>query len=287
VFPRVAAAVPIRIPLEPPAAPYLRDHRFNGRPVLPAVEAMELLAAGVAAEAPSIDRLQIREARFDKFLPLDNAAAISLWCELETEDDGVVAALRSKRRGKHGIARRLTHAEMRFGGADAGPGRVAKQGAGSTDAPLPPSPERIYTDLVPFGASYRNLSAITRFEREGIRAKIAAPAIKGPFHLGSPFVLDAAFHAACVWGQRYAGVVAFPVGFDRRRILRPCEAGRSYETTIRVRDETPPLLIFDIAIDNRGEICEVVTGVRMRDVSGGRLKPPNWISAGADSGAGV
>jgi len=27
--------------------------------------------------------------------------------------------------------------------------------------------------------------------------------------LGSPFPLDAAMHAACVWGQRFGGIVPF------------------------------------------------------------------------------
>ena len=46
--------------------------------------------------------------------------------------------------------------------------------------------------------------------------------------LGSPFVLDATMHAACVWGQRFTDIVPFPVGFDQRIIYAPAKKGGSY-----------------------------------------------------------
>jgi hypothetical protein len=281
-----------RIPLDFPAAAHLRDHQFNGRPVLPAVEAMEILAVAAAEALPQIECHRIDKARFDRFLPLVDSASVGLWVELESEaDTAVTVTLRSKRRGKQGITRTLTHAAMRLGGADDGCGPIDKHEAiDGVEADLEgpqPSPERIYAELVPFGPSYRNLSAIIAFGARAIAVKITPPPIEGPFRLGNPFVLDAAFHAACVWAQRYAGVVAFPVGFKRRRILKPCRSGHVYEATIRVRERDPALLVFNITIANQGEICELVTGVGMRDVSGGRLKPPNWIRSGADSDAGA
>jgi hypothetical protein len=100
--------------------------------------------------------------------------------------------------------------------------------------------------------------------------------------------LDAAFHAACVWGQRYAGVVAFPVGLAKRQIHVPCEPERLYEGQIRVRKRNPQRLVFDIDITDevrgKGRLCEAVRAVVMRDVSGGRLKPPDWLTV-AGSGA--
>jgi hypothetical protein len=292
VLPRVTAIVPNPIPLLLPDAAYLRDHQFNGRPVLPAVETMELLAAVVAVRSPHIDVRQIQEAHFDKFLPLDTADEIELWCEWEAgKDESVVAQLKSKRRGKRGIARTLTHARMIFGSvaeASNTPDRVAA--TCSPAAIKPPSPERLYAELVPFGPSYRNIRAITGFDVRGIRAEIGAPAlpqVEGCPCLGSPFVLDAAFHAACVWGQRHAGIVAFPVGLGRRKILRPCEAGGRYEALVSVREKDPTLLVLDITIEANGVIHEILEAVRMRDVSGGRLKPPSWIVAGVDNGAEV
>ncbi len=56
------------------------------------------------------------------------------------------------------------------------------------------------------------------------------PEAVGP--LGSPFPFDAALHVACAWGQRYRGIVAFPVGFDRREIAVPTRAGETYRCRV-------------------------------------------------------
>jgi hypothetical protein len=278
----------MRIPLPLPQRAYLQDHRFDNHPVLPAVEAMELLAGAVATHAPGVDIGIIQEARFDKFLALDPSGEITLWAELAAEAGGSIraacaikAALKSKRRGKRGIARTFTHADMRFGAADKvrpTDDTVAEQRTEATTVDfVPPSPQRIYTELVPFGPSYHTIESLTEVGPAGIRARLCAPAIEGALRLGSPFVLDAAFHAACVWGQRFAGLVAFPVGMGERLICHPCEAGHIYEAQIGVRERHPERLVFDIRITLEGRLCEVVRSVLMRDVSGGRLKPPDWL----------
>ena len=81
---------------------------------------------------------------------------------------------------------------------------------------------KIYPDLVAFGPFYRNVAGL-HLTPGGAVAEIRTPADEaGPPPaglLGSPFALDAAFHVACVWGQRFAGIVAFPVAVDRRRIV--------------------------------------------------------------------
>ena len=82
-----------------------------------------------------------------------------------------------------------------------------------------------------------------------------------PGPLGSPFPLDAAFHTACAWGQRYAGVVAFPVGLDCRRVHRPTRPGDFYQAVVMPRRTTPELLVFDLALyDLDGGLCERVQG---------------------------
>ncbi len=96
--------------------------------------------------------------------------------------------------------------------------------------------------------------------------------------IGSPFPLDGAFHAACVLGQRSADFVPFPVGFERRIIVKPTQAGGSYSTRVQLLSRSHDELLFDLQIfDDQGQIFESVTGLRMRDVSGGKIRPPEWI----------
>jgi len=99
-----------------------------------------------------------------------------------------------------------------------------------------------------------------------------------PIPLGSPFPLDAAFHAACVWGQRYAGLVGFPVGFALRWLFAPTRPGSTYTARVFPKKVHPDRFLADIWItDIDGALQEAVLDVVMRDVSGGRIKPPSWI----------
>jgi hypothetical protein len=51
------------------------------------------------------------------------------------------------------------------------------------------------------------------------------------------------------------------------------------ELLSRTKDE----LLFDLRIfDDQGHIFESVTGIRMRDVSGGKIKPPAWMRDGRE-----
>jgi hypothetical protein len=68
------------------------------------------------------------------------------------------------------------------------------------------------------------------------------------------------------------------VGFDRRIIIRPTQPGGSYRTRVELLSRTRDELLFDLHIgDDQGQVYEQVTGVRMRDVSGGKIKPPEWM----------
>ena len=98
------------------------------------------------------------------------------------------------------------------------------------------------------------------------------------FPLGSPFPFDATLHGACAWGQRFSGVVAFPVGFKERVIYKPTVRGETYLSRIVPLKTNSDNLLFDIWIyELDGMLCEAVSGVQMRDVSKGRMKPPDWV----------
>jgi phosphopantetheinyl transferase len=256
-----------------------------GTPVLPAVEAMEILAAeALAADAIASVGL-LTDAQFNKFLPLDpDGEMMEVRVELRPAAQARLrATLATRTRSpKAAITRTKDHAAVTFGsaGEDTCPAPLdvaaAPEGVCATVAP-----DKIYSELVPFGPAYRNITAPVWLSDDGALARIQCPDLpccSRTNHLGSPFALDAAFHAACVWGQHHRKVVAFPVAVDSRRILRPTEPGGTYYGRIIPVQSGPEELLFDIwLLDRSGTICEVVQGVRMRDVSQGRLQPPRWI----------
>lgn len=281
--------------------PHWADHHFQGRAILPAVEAMQLLAQQALLNHPAIDVCTMRSARFDKFLPLPREQKkIAAFCHLTPLEDGLLrAALSTKVTAKTAkISRTIVHAQLDFGATDdkppIGPPSLTADLEGDA---FQVTPDCIYAELVPFGAGYRNIAQPLHLTPEGAAATLQTSHLvdeQTTLSLGTPFVLDAAFHAACVWSQRYAGVVAFPVGIEQRFVLRPAKMGETYFARImpKVPNQSPnqspkqpigqPILRFDISIsDSDGLPCEALCGVLMRDVSGGRLQPPDWIRQAA------
>ena len=270
----------VRLPLSIKVPPYLLDHQFQGKAVLPAVEAMEILAESTQARFPGTAVHCIRDARFDKFLVIEaDCDKINAFNDIESFDNGmVVSSLITRTRSKKSmITRTKEHAVLRF------------QDSPKTPDPLPlkipetseyhVSVETIYKKLVPFGPAYHNLKEGVSLFEKGVEATVYAPLFGGfPIPLGSPFPLDAAFHAACVWGQRYAGLVGFPVGFTSRRLFAPTRSGSTYTAGVFPKKIHPDRFLVDIWITGMdGTLQEVVLDVVMKDVSGGRIKPPSWM----------
>ena len=269
-------------PITLPPPPFFRDHHVRNRPVLAAVEAMEQLAADTCHRFPGLDGLRLKDIRLDKFLYLDKPDPFTAFNRVEQQDDGSMRTTLSTRFQSPGtkITRSLAHASLTFGNA-------------LPEAVVPPmdtvacltgvcsdvDPTRIYAEMVPFGPAYRNICEPLLISTDGVLARVRSPQPvdpRGDLYLGSPYVLDAAFHAACVWCQRFRGVVAFPVAMDQRTIVHPTRLDEVY--TARVvpvqTDEAP--FEFDIFVyDNAGGLHEIAKGVHMRDASGGHLQPPD------------
>jgi polyketide synthase-like dehydratase family protein len=275
-----------RLPLQLEIYPYLLDHRFEGTAILPAVEAMQLLAISTQKHLPDADIRFIENAKFDKFLYIEpNTTIVEAFNEIELDKNGsITAKLITKTKSKKtGITRVKEHAVMQFSGGKPNIkplilDTVSRQIKRGFNIPS----DKLYKDLVPFGPAYHNIRDTLFVSEKGAIAGIQAPKQRPTNNLimplGSPFPLDAAFHAACAWGQRYLAVVGFPVGIDKRMVVHLTRPGKSYSCLILPVNVTTDLLVFDILLyDLNGVLFEAVSGVHMKDVSAGRMKPPNWV----------
>jgi hypothetical protein len=271
-------------PLHIAVQPWFKDHFFNGRVILPAVEIMELLACAVKEIAPEMNPRVMGEARFSRFLEIpQEASELAAQIEYETGDRGEIRIRLLSRIQFKKISRSREHAGITFatGSPQLTPSKI----------PPPPQPtpstasvsaEQVYEELVPFGPSYRTLSGPLYLSRQGAWGCLQTDAHGSgqdlTRRLGSPFPLDGAMHAACVLGQCLADFVPFPVGFRQRIVHQATQAGEQYRTAVIPVSQTADELVFDLTIvDSEGRPCETVTGLRMRDISGGRVTPPQWI----------
>jgi hypothetical protein len=265
--------------------PYLQDHHIEGKVILPAVEVLIVLAGVVKINFPQVNIGYLLDARFSRFLSiLPDMRRREVFVDIETADDGVVASLLTSVKSKDGtISRTVEHARVEFSAADsasysAPPFRIVNKLKGNC---IGVPSVTIYRELLPFGTAYQNIIGDLSVSPEGALAYLSGGGSEADEDLlGSPFPLDAAMHAACVWGQRFSGIVPFPVGFEKRIIYQKTKKGGAYlgrVVPVKVNHES---LIFDAWIyDLDGIMFESISGIQMRDASQGRLSPPQWIKA--------
>ena len=264
----------------------MHDHFFEGKIVLPAVEAMITLACAVRSRYPQANLQMLTQAKFSRMLTIAPACRPEAQIEVASAGDGIGASLLTSVKINNGAMRRtLEHARVIFSQNVVLPEpllsyRDARKLAG--DCIHVPAVS-IYRELIPFGLSYQNIIGDLAVSSDGALADVGGGSGEADDQLlGSPFVLDATMHAACVWGQRFTDIVPFPVGFDQRIIYTPTKKGGSYLARIVPVDVRREPLIFDAWIfDQNGIIHESISGLRMRDVTQGRMRPPQWIKEGA------
>jgi hypothetical protein len=274
--------VPRTLPVTLPVPPELVDHTIQGKAIVPAALLLDLVVRvateqNVGAEATAL--LILRDAVFPRFLPADEAPR----CHFEIAFDdapaestkvGTRAILTSRITLAGGIRRTRTHAAVTLGGS-------------FSPLPLPPPvmgcelelpADRAYTELILFGPRYRNLRGAVRLAPDGGNGCVCSPKPMGPepSRAGCPYLFDSAMHLACLWGQRYAGVVAYPTGFSGRAIAVPLAHGER-RCVVVPRSVAPSNLVFDLWLtDERDRVCDTIVGLAMVPLAGGP-RPPNWI----------
>ncbi|MFA5180057.1 MAG: 4'-phosphopantetheinyl transferase superfamily protein [Syntrophales bacterium] len=277
--PRERVCLPLAIPIPP----YLRDHRIDGKIVMPAVEILQLLAASVKTCRPEAAVCHMGAAKFGHFLQIPEDSSVIEAChELDIHEGGrLVSRLitRSAIPGT-GIKRAKVHATVEFTKPKEGRPPLPMDMAAALDGIAREVPaQTLYRELVPFGPAYQNITGSLFLTENGAVARVCAarqPTVSTL--LGSPFPFDAALHAACVWGQRFHRFTAFPVGFEARIIVEPTVPGEIYRCRIIPVAATGDDLTFDICIyDAAGGLREAIRGVAMKEILSGRIAAPGWI----------
>jgi len=297
--------VPRTLAVALPDLPEVADHTIQGKATVPAAWLLDLLIRTATehttdrAAGPATLPLVMREALFPRFLPKDEVAQCTFNVALEDVDvkdaqASTRATLTSRIALAGGICRTRTHAAVTLGGRAMVLPLTATAIDCDLDCDLELSPERAYAELIPFGPRYRNLHGAIRLGRGGGTAWVGSPEPAGPepSRAGCPHLFDSAMHLACLWGQRYAGVVTYPTGFStrvitsplahgqRRCVVVPTSAGKAVGKPIG-----KPIglaasargLTFDLWLsDENHRVCDAIVGLAMVPLARG-AQPPAWI----------
>ena len=278
--------VPRSVSVFLPDLPEVADHAIAGIATVPAVELLDLLVRTVTVHGsdgesqgvPSI--LSMRQARFPRFLPVEEVQRCTFAVTLE--DAASDPHLGTRTRGTFtsrialagGMHRTRTHAAVTFGGAD--PKIPQPPAAIAHDVELPAA--RAYQDLIPLGPRFCNLRGFVRLGREGGTGIVRSPEPpRADLSLaGCPYLVDGAMHLACLWGQRYAGYVAYPTGFAARLIAAPLMHGQR-RCMVVPRSVGSRHMSCDLWLtDEANRVCDAIVGLDMAPLATGAL-PPAWV----------
>lgn len=272
-----------RYPYDMQVTPYLRDHYWEGKAVLPAVEAMIIMARAVKINYPQLKINCLKHASFPRFLNIAPAIdCMPLLIDMQgSSGGGIVASLLTSIQSKTAHIRRdVEHASVEFSATDLPKydtphfQKVNKLEGDCISVPA----GTVYRDLIPFGKAYQNIVGDLAVSPRGALAYVSGGEGEADDNLlGSPFPLDAVLHAACVWGQRFADKVCLPVGFEQRIIYQKTQKGEEYLGRIMPVNVTQEALMFDAWIYKNDVLCEKINGIQMKDVTKGRRTPPDWI----------
>jgi hypothetical protein len=278
--------IPKRYPQEIKIYPYLYDHHLEGRALYPAAEALNLLARAAKNEFPQADVTKLSNVCFPRFLSISpKLKFMTVSVDIGVSKEGkITAALLSSLKSKTGnISRTVEHARANFGGIPGSklPANLFRRFEKPEGEYIKIPAVEIYRELVPFGETFQNISGDLSVSRSGAIGYVYGGDTEADDDLlGSSFPFDAVLQIACIWAQRFADAVPFPVGFEKRTIFRKTKKRIRYWGLVEpVAVSSQPFIFNAWIIDMQGSVFEAIKGIQMADVSGGKMKPPVWIKA--------
>jgi phosphopantetheinyl transferase len=142
--------------------------------------------------------------------------------------------------------------------------------------------DRVYKKAVLFGPCYHNLKGEAYLSPAGALGHVSGSSAESAgLPLGSPFPLDAAFHLASLWGQRYYNMQSIPVALQQRLVVSPTEKDGTYSARVVFKEKNEESLVFDIWLhDTAGQLHEAVLGLVMRGTR--KDRPVSRIKRGKD-----
>jgi hypothetical protein len=265
--------VPRTLPVAIASLPEFGDHRIAGKVIVPAVYLLDAMVraateAGLIEHAP----LTMHAATLPRFLPADEIERCAFELASELAGGSTRLRLSSRITLPNGIQRTRDHVILTLADAPTLPAPPEIVGEFAVSA------ERLYRELIPFGPRYCNLRDTLRLGPGGALGTVRSPepGFETPSLAGCPYLFDSAMHLACLWGQRYAGVVAYPTGFAFRTILAPIAHGERL-CVVAPRSKDPRALRFDVwLLDEDRRPCDVTLGLSMAPILAGST-PPRWI----------
>ncbi|ACG75205.1 Beta-ketoacyl synthase [Anaeromyxobacter sp. K] len=255
-------------------APFLAQHRVDGRPILPGAFALELLAEAAALGRPGERVAEVTGFRIEAPVALARAA-LDVRAVVEPGEGGVLAV------------RLVSSLPIAL---PAGKERVHARAGVRLEAGTPTSPRhalpesdglvrarsfyRLSRDPVELGPLFCRvrwlelLGGAARATVEPADLRAAIPGVRAPAFRIDPLLLDAAFQVAGSLEGYGEGWVCVPIAVERLRAGRALRAGERARVEARRTAEDAPRVFYDLVVAGEdGEELLEVTGLELRRIA--------------------
>ncbi|MBY0356817.1 MAG: SDR family NAD(P)-dependent oxidoreductase [Candidatus Obscuribacterales bacterium] len=282
-------SVEYTIKIDPEFDLYLKDHTFDGTPVLPMAVALELMSEAAQNLRPdwylaSVDNLSIPAGIMFEI----GAKDLVIKADAEEIDDKnlkVMLSINSKTSGQ----RKNFTAEATL--TKEQPPLAAKYGSFTFDFNAPqlaeplsdvPSTTELYQKWLFHGPLFQGIDKIESLGVNGIWGELDIPGVaeclkewNGQEWIVDPILLDSAMQFGGVWARQYMDITALPTGFKSIRRVRPAR-GNHFKAVVSIPHETKGSeLICDLAVyDASGKLV-----LYMEQLSGVGSKSLNRLSS--------
>lgn len=258
-----AAKMQLRLRLDPEFDLYLKDHTFDGTPVLPMAVASELIAETAQFAYPDKRLSCLKRMDIPSGIMFDTGARdlfltlTELSSEAGTVNCEVALSTTKNSARKNFVARALLVDQAQ--GAAALDSRFPLQYREQSfaDPEQPPSAEEVYLNWLFHGPLFQGIESINAMGRDGIQGDLHAVPIEECLKesgkerwIIDPLLLDSAMQLAGVWARNYMGITALPTGYSALHFLSRPE-GSHFKAVVQIPQESQngqllcDLLIYD------------------------------------------
>ncbi|MDG1137163.1 MAG: polyketide synthase dehydratase domain-containing protein, partial [Phycisphaerales bacterium] len=268
---------------------WISDHAIDGKPVLPGVIGLEMMAAVAMMADPGHGYAGAEEVSYKSPVKLHGDAVTDVIVTATPVDGGVSCTLSSSRTARTGRVIETEHFSAKIVWSLTTPESLPPMGM--PDHPV--SAEEIYKRFF-HGPGFQVLSSTSAATSDALMAdgSVRHLTIAGGL-LTSPLVLEAAFQAAGLHRMMVDGVMALPQAINQVVVLGSVRDDEPLKLTVR-RDGDA----YDVDVSNDEGPVLVLRGFQMVEAGplppGGTFEPPKggWnpaviarVKAGSSSGA--
>ncbi|MEI6127936.1 MAG: polyketide synthase dehydratase domain-containing protein, partial [Pseudomonadota bacterium] len=254
--------------LDPSIDLYLRDHTLDGKPVLPAAMAMELMAEVASTSHPDLTLVRIRDFRVHSGILIQNGA-VKIKVLAESHPGSGNDRLSKVSITPDGASKKTHYAAVvEFSGGTPGPKPPVWEEL-HAEQRFPLSLDEAYEKLLFHGPLLQNIKEICGVGSEGIRAWLTpsfpSDCLAAAAHstwLIDPVIVDCAFQLIILWTRVQRNMTALPSCFKTYTRLGSL-SGEKIDCQIRIAPESGQNSIRSTIafLNESGQLLGIMEGV--------------------------